>query len=131
MSRSLPAQSGASTLGSSLLGSLLGLQDRSVRLWNPHRGIPIKVYTGHGYDVRDVAIASDNSKQAPRGGPMRCGLMGSQRRCTKCGAAAVSECYVPHACFTRDYWQAGELLYCRHVLWAGDCPPGAHGAPAW
>lgn len=40
----------------------LAPQDRSVRLWNPHRGISIKVYTGHGYDVRDVAIATDNSK---------------------------------------------------------------------
>ena len=38
------------------------LQDRTVRLWNPHRGIQIKVYSGHGYEVRDVAIASDNSK---------------------------------------------------------------------
>ena len=37
-------------------------QDRSVRLWNPHRGIPIKVYAGHGYEVRDVAVAGDNSK---------------------------------------------------------------------
>lgn len=37
-------------------------QDRTVRLWNPHRGIPIKVYTGHGYDVRDAAVVSDNSK---------------------------------------------------------------------
>ena len=37
------------------------LQDRTVRLWNPHRGIPIKVYTGHGYDVRDAAVVTDNS----------------------------------------------------------------------
>ncbi len=27
-------------------------QDRTVRLWNPHKGIPIKVYAGHGYEVR-------------------------------------------------------------------------------
>ena len=33
-----------------------------MRLWNPHRGIPIKVYAGHGYEVRDVAVAGDNSK---------------------------------------------------------------------
>lgn len=38
------------------------LQDRTVRLWNPHRGIPIKTYTGHGYDVRDAAVVADNSK---------------------------------------------------------------------
>ena len=37
-------------------------QDRSVRLWNPHRGIAIKAYTGHGYDVRDAAVVADNSK---------------------------------------------------------------------
>ena len=38
------------------------VQDRTVRLWNPHRGIPIKIYSGHGYDVRDAAVVSDNSK---------------------------------------------------------------------
>jgi hypothetical protein len=38
------------------------VQDRTIRLWNPHRGVAIKTYTGHGYDVRDVAVVSDNSK---------------------------------------------------------------------
>lgn len=33
-----------------------------MRLWNPHRGVAIKTYAGHGYDVRDVAVVSDNSK---------------------------------------------------------------------
>ncbi|PSC74259.1 WD repeat domain-containing 83 [Micractinium conductrix] len=48
--------------------ALSGGKDRSVRLWNPHRGIPIKVYAGHGYEVRDVAVAGDNSKFASCGG---------------------------------------------------------------
>lgn len=43
-------------------------KDRTVRLWNPHRGIPIKIYTGHGYDVRDAAVVTDNSKFASGGG---------------------------------------------------------------
>lgn len=43
-------------------------KDRTIRLWNPHRGIAIKTYTGHGYDVRDVAVVSDNSKFASCGG---------------------------------------------------------------
>jgi mitogen-activated protein kinase organizer 1 len=33
-----------------------------VRLWNPHRGVAIKTYAGHGYDVRDAAVSRDNSK---------------------------------------------------------------------
>ncbi|KAK9828990.1 hypothetical protein WJX72_003265 [[Myrmecia] bisecta] len=43
-------------------------KDRTLRLWNPHRGVPIKTYHGHGYDVRDVAVSSDNSKLASCGG---------------------------------------------------------------
>ncbi|GBG80471.1 hypothetical protein CBR_g30933 [Chara braunii] len=43
-------------------------RDRTLRLWNPHRGLAIKTYTGHGRDVRDVAVSSDNSKLASCGG---------------------------------------------------------------
>ncbi|TMW63253.1 hypothetical protein Poli38472_002194 [Pythium oligandrum] len=51
-------------------------QDKTIRLWNPHRdgleqqgdGLLIKTYQGrHGYDVQDVAIAADNSKFASCG----------------------------------------------------------------
>ncbi|GAB9463835.1 hypothetical protein Gpo141_00001281 [Globisporangium polare] len=51
-------------------------QDRTVRLWNPHRdgleakgeALLIKTYEGrHGYDVQDVAIAHDNSQFASCG----------------------------------------------------------------
>jgi mitogen-activated protein kinase organizer 1 len=52
--------------------------DRSVKLWNPHRDDPstlddidikdaftIKTYTGtHGYGILDVAITMDNSRFA-------------------------------------------------------------------
>ncbi|TYZ58564.1 hypothetical protein PybrP1_007282 [[Pythium] brassicae (nom. inval.)] len=51
-------------------------QDRSVRLWNPHRdglvapgeALLVKTYEGrHGYDVQDVAIANDNAQFASCG----------------------------------------------------------------
>lgn len=47
---------------------LSGGKDRTVRLWNPHRGLQIKSYAGHGYEVRDVDVSSDNSKFASVGG---------------------------------------------------------------
>ena len=45
-------------------------QDRSIRLWNPHKSdvvkddcLLIKTYTGvHGYDIQDIAISKDNEK---------------------------------------------------------------------
>mmetsp|Transcript_16314 Transcript_16314/g.41484 ORF Transcript_16314/g.41484 Transcript_16314/m.41484 type:complete len:311 (-) Transcript_16314:19-951(-) len=43
-------------------------KDRTLRLWNPHKGVLVKTYTGHGYDVRDVAVNSDNSQLASCGG---------------------------------------------------------------
>ncbi|CAI5703465.1 unnamed protein product [Peronospora effusa] len=51
-------------------------QDKTVKLWNPHRdgaekpneALLVKTYKGrHGYDVRDVTIAHDNSKFASCG----------------------------------------------------------------
>jgi hypothetical protein len=44
------------------------LQDRTLRLWNPHKGFDIKVYKGHGYEVRDVSVSTDNSQMASAGG---------------------------------------------------------------
>lgn len=43
-------------------------QDRAIRLWNPHKGLLIKTYRGHGYEVRDVCVSEDNSKFASCGG---------------------------------------------------------------
>jgi hypothetical protein len=43
-------------------------QDRTLRLWNPAKGLFIKAYKGHGYEVRDVSVAADNSKLASVGG---------------------------------------------------------------
>lgn len=43
-------------------------QDRTLQLWNPHRGLRIKTYTGHGYEVRDAAVATDNARFASCGG---------------------------------------------------------------
>ena len=37
-------------------------KNRAITLWNPHRGIAIKSYSGHGYEVLDVAVVTDNSK---------------------------------------------------------------------
>ncbi|KAH0711737.1 hypothetical protein KY290_007374 [Solanum tuberosum] len=31
-------------------------KDRTIRLWNPHRGIHIKTYKAHGREVRDVHV---------------------------------------------------------------------------
>lgn len=44
------------------------LQDRTLRLWNPLKGLFIKEYRGHGYEVRDVSVCIDNSKMASVGG---------------------------------------------------------------
>ena len=59
--------------------------DRSVRLFNPHKVDPskpggvsseallIKTYSGvHGYEILDVAIATDNAKFATGGGDKSC-----------------------------------------------------------
>ncbi|WIA14257.1 hypothetical protein OEZ85_002793 [Tetradesmus obliquus] len=43
-------------------------KDRTLRLWNPHKGFDIKVYKGHGYEVRDVSVSTDNSQMASAGG---------------------------------------------------------------
>ncbi|KAH9325928.1 hypothetical protein KI387_006106, partial [Taxus chinensis] len=43
-------------------------KDRTIRLWNPHRGIHIKTYKGHARDVRDVHVTRDNSKICSCGG---------------------------------------------------------------
>jgi mitogen-activated protein kinase organizer 1 len=43
-------------------------RDRTVKLWNPHKGTCIKSYAGHGYDVRDADVTRDNSKFASCGG---------------------------------------------------------------
>ncbi|KAL3868763.1 hypothetical protein ACJMK2_041528 [Sinanodonta woodiana] len=36
--------------------------DKSVRLWNPHRNIALKTYSGHGYEVLDARASCDNSQ---------------------------------------------------------------------
>lgn len=39
-----------------------------MRLWNPYRGLLIKSYAGHGYEVRDACIAEDNASFVTCGG---------------------------------------------------------------
>ncbi|XP_078387398.1 WD repeat domain-containing protein 83 [Cetorhinus maximus] len=36
--------------------------DKSLKLWNPHRGTLLKTYAGHGYEVLDSAGSCDNSQ---------------------------------------------------------------------
>ncbi|KAK7099882.1 WD repeat domain-containing protein 83-like [Littorina saxatilis] len=36
--------------------------DKSVKLWNPHRSLFLKTYTGHGNEVLDVQGSGDNSQ---------------------------------------------------------------------
>ncbi|KAL6558919.1 hypothetical protein OROMI_019269 [Orobanche minor] len=43
-------------------------KDRTIRLWNPHRGIHVKTYKSHGREVRDVHVTTDNSKLCSCGG---------------------------------------------------------------
>lgn len=43
-------------------------KDRTIRLWNPHRGLHIKTYKAHARDVRDVHVTGDNSKICSCGG---------------------------------------------------------------
>ena len=61
------------------------LQDRNIILWNPHTGTRVKTYVGHGYDVRDATVSSDNSKFASCGGDkqasVKCGSMAYPRFC--------------------------------------------------
>lgn len=35
--------------------------DKSVKLWNPHKGTLLHTYAGHGYEVLDARGSSDNS----------------------------------------------------------------------
>eukprot|EP00252_Welwitschia_mirabilis_P010255 TRINITY_DN23438_c0_g1_i2.p1 TRINITY_DN23438_c0_g1~~TRINITY_DN23438_c0_g1_i2.p1 ORF type:complete len:303 (-),score=27.39 TRINITY_DN23438_c0_g1_i2:268-1176(-) len=43
-------------------------KDRTIRLWNPHRGNHIKTYSSHSRDVRDVHVIRDDSKICSCGG---------------------------------------------------------------
>lgn len=43
---------------------MTGGSDKSVRLWNPMKGLLLKSYMGHGQDVLDVASSHDNSQLA-------------------------------------------------------------------
>ncbi|XP_048473880.1 WD repeat domain-containing protein 83 [Rhincodon typus] len=36
--------------------------DKTLKLWNPHRGTLLKTYSGHGYEVLDAAGSCDNSQ---------------------------------------------------------------------
>ncbi|XP_006023472.1 WD repeat domain-containing protein 83 [Alligator sinensis] len=36
--------------------------DKSLKLWNPHKGTVLKTYSGHGYEVLDAAGSFDNSQ---------------------------------------------------------------------
>jgi len=48
---------------------LSGGTDRSMRLWNPHKGTLIKTYKGgHGNEILDFSITGDNSRIASCGG---------------------------------------------------------------
>jgi mitogen-activated protein kinase organizer 1 len=47
---------------------LSGGQDRTIRLWNPHRAALVKTYRGHGYEVLDLTASNDNGRIASVGG---------------------------------------------------------------
>jgi len=37
-------------------------KDRTLRLWNPYKGLCIKTYESHGFEVRDCDVTGDNAK---------------------------------------------------------------------
>lgn len=48
---------------------LSGGRDRTIRLWNPHKGTKIQEYKGqHGYEILGLAVSKDNSQFASCGG---------------------------------------------------------------
>lgn len=48
---------------------LSGGHDRTIRLWNPQKGLLIKRYMGaHGYEIRDIAVHNDKDKFTSCGG---------------------------------------------------------------
>ncbi|XP_027489476.1 WD repeat domain-containing protein 83-like, partial [Corapipo altera] len=36
--------------------------DKTLKLWNPHKGTALRTYQGHGYEVLDAAGSFDNSQ---------------------------------------------------------------------
>lgn len=34
--------------------------DKSIKLWNPYRGVLLKTYSGHGYEVLDAQSSCDS-----------------------------------------------------------------------
>jgi mitogen-activated protein kinase organizer 1 len=42
--------------------------DKTVKLWNPHKGLSIKTYRGPGQEVLDAAAAHDNGRLVCGGG---------------------------------------------------------------
>jgi len=47
---------------------LSGGNDKTIKLWNPNKGVLIKTYTGHGWEVLDLSVSVDNAKIASCGG---------------------------------------------------------------
>ncbi|TPX35046.1 hypothetical protein SmJEL517_g02394 [Synchytrium microbalum] len=43
---------------------LTACADKTVRLWNPLKGLCIKTYSGHGRDVFGICVSADNSRFA-------------------------------------------------------------------
>lgn len=42
--------------------------DKTIKLWNPHKGTLIKTYTGHGYEVLDAQSSCDSGQICSCGG---------------------------------------------------------------
>jgi len=47
---------------------LSGGQDKTLKLWNPHKGTLITTYKGHGYELLDLHVSQDNSQIVSCGG---------------------------------------------------------------
>lgn len=47
---------------------LSGAADRTIKLWNPIKGTIIKTYSGHGWEVLDLDVSTDNAQISSCGG---------------------------------------------------------------
>jgi mitogen-activated protein kinase organizer 1 len=70
-------------------------KDRTICLWNPNTGSRIKTYAGHGYEVRDAAISTDNNKFASCGGDKQVSVVHLSWPHTKGHGSAVTVLRVP------------------------------------
>jgi|EP01047_Picozoa_sp_COSAG01_P028289 WD40 repeat protein len=90
---------------------LSGGADRTVRLWNPHKGFLVKKYCAHAHEVLAVCSSDDNAKLASVGGdkpvraegvspPVQACLTGTHRAQTIGSVPTFLSLFPPHPVLT-------------------------------